>query len=68
MSFACAQTPAQPPAEKVTPASRTAGMQRHDGFLPYYFDEKKGSILFELSPTALTREFLYVTGMGTGEP
>ena len=65
VSFLCAQNQASP-AEKVTLASRTAGLQRHDGFLPYYFDEKKGSILFELSPGALNREFLYFTGMGTG--
>ena len=57
---------AQNPPEKVTLASRTAGMQRHDGFIPYYLDDKKGSILFELSPAALNREFLYFTGMGTG--
>jgi hypothetical protein len=66
VSIVPAQTPVQTPAEKVTLASRTAGLQRHDGFLPYYFDEKKGSILFELSPPALKREFLYFTGMGTG--
>jgi hypothetical protein len=59
-----AQTAKQPSPE--TLASRTAGLQKHDGFLPYYLDEKKGSILFELSPAALNREFLYFTGMGTG--
>jgi hypothetical protein len=52
--------------ETVTLASRTAGMQRHDGFFPYYLDDKKGSILFELSPASLNREFLYYTGMATG--
>lgn len=66
VSIVRAQTPAAPPTEKVTLASRTAGLQKRDGFLPYYFDEKKGSVLFELSPTALNREFLYFTGMGTG--
>jgi Met-zincin/Domain of unknown function (DUF5117) len=64
--FVCAQTPAQTRTEAVTLSSRTAGLQKHDGFLPYYWDEKKGSILFELSPAALKREFLYFTGMGTG--
>ncbi len=59
-----AQTP--PSAEKATPAARTAGLTRHDGFLPYYWDEKKGEILFELAPSALTREFLYFTGLGSG--
>ena len=66
VSIVCAQTAAAPPAEKVTLASRTAGLQKHAGFFPYYFDEKKGSVLFELSPSALSREFLYFTGMGTG--
>src|SRR6202142_2832515 len=61
-----AQIPTQSPTERVTLASRTTGMQRHDGFIPYYLDDKKGSILFELSPSALNREFLYFTGMGTG--
>ncbi len=61
-----AQTPAPPPGGAVTLASRTAGLPKHAGFLPYYWDEKKGSILFELSPSALNREFLYFTGMGTG--
>jgi hypothetical protein len=54
--------------EKETPSvvSRTANLQKHDGFLPYYWDEKKGAVLFELSPAALGREFLYFTGMGSG--
>ncbi len=57
-----------PLAEKETPnvTLRSAGMQKHEGFIPYYWDEKKGAILFELSPAALAREFLYFTGMGSG--
>jgi hypothetical protein len=66
ISFAYAQTPAPAPAEKITLAARTATLQKHPGFFPYYFDEKKGSILFELSPSAINREFLYFTGMATG--
>ena len=34
--------------ERTTLAGRTAGLKRHDGFFPYYWDEKKGDILFEL--------------------
>ncbi len=64
-AFAGAQTSAAP-AGAVTVVARTAGLQRHAGFLPYYWDEKKGGILFELSPAALDQEFLYFTGMGTG--
>ncbi len=58
-----AQTSAKP-ADGLT--TRTAGLQRHDGFFPYYWDEKKGDILFELSPAALQGEFLYFTGLGSG--
>jgi len=64
--FVRAQTPAQPRTEAVALASRIAGLEKHDGFLPYYWDQKKGVILFELSPAALDREFLYFNGMGTG--
>ena len=61
-----AQTATAPAEEKTTLAGRTAGLKRHDGFFPYYWDEKKGDILFELSPTALGGEFLYFTGLGSG--
>lgn len=57
----CQNNPAEKPA-----ASRTAGLEKHAGFLPYYWDEKKGEVLFELSPAAMQREFLYFTGMGSG--
>ena len=60
-----AQT-AKPGGEASTLAARTAGLERHDGFFPYYWDEKKGDILFELSPAALKGEFLYFTGLGSG--
>ncbi|MGH9538587.1 MAG: zinc-dependent metalloprotease [Terriglobales bacterium] len=63
---AAAQTPARTSDDKAGLTARTAGLQRHDGFLPYYWDEKKGAILFELSPAALDREFLYFTGLGSG--
>ncbi|HLB87471.1 MAG TPA: zinc-dependent metalloprotease [Terriglobales bacterium] len=61
-----AQTPAQPPAETVSLAARIAGLPKRNGFLPHYWDEKKGTLLVELSPAALTREFLYFTAMGSG--
>ena len=66
VTFMRAQLPAQTHTDSVTVAARTAGLRKRDGFLPYYWDEKKGVILFELSPAALDREFLYFTGMGTG--
>ena len=61
-----AQTSAKPADDGSSLATRTAGLQRHDGFFPYYWDEKKGDILFELSPAALQGEFLYFTGLGSG--
>jgi Met-zincin/Domain of unknown function (DUF5117) len=62
---AAAQTSAKP-GEDSGLAARTAGLEKHDGFFPYYWDEKKGDILFELSPAALKGEFLYFTGLGSG--
>ena len=64
VGFLSAQTQSQP--EKASIASRIAGLQKHEGFLPYYWDEKKGEILYELSPAALAREFLYFTGLSSG--
>jgi hypothetical protein len=52
--------------EPVSVAKRAAGLKRHDGFLPFYWDEKKDAFLLELSPSALSREFLYFIGMGSG--
>ncbi len=66
VSGAGAQTAAKPPGEGPGLAARTAGLERHDGFFPYYWDEKKGDILLELSPAALRGEFLYFTGLGSG--
>jgi hypothetical protein len=59
-----AQTSAKPASDALM--ARTAGLERHDGFFPYYWDDKKGDILFELSPAALKGEFLYFTGLGSG--
>ena len=65
-SIAGAQTSTKPADAGSSFATRTAGLQKHDGFFPYYWDEKKGDILFELSPSALQGEFLYFTGLGSG--
>jgi len=66
VSSARAQTASQAAPDKTSVATRTAGLQKHDGFFPYYWDEKKGEFLFELSPEALGREFLYFTGLASG--
>jgi hypothetical protein len=47
-------------------ATRTAGFKKQDGFLPYYWDAKKGMLLVELSAAAREREFLYFVGLGSG--
>lgn len=60
-----AQQPARD-AKDVDLATRTAGLKRVDGFLPYYWDAKKGALLFELSPAALDRQFLYFSALGSG--
>src|ERR1700675_29098 len=66
VAVAAAQTSAKPADQNPSLTARIAGLQRHDGFFPYYWDEKKGDILFELSPAALQSEFLYFTGLGSG--
>jgi len=49
-----------------TLATRTAGLVRQDGFIPFYWDVNSGKLLFELSPTTLDHEFLYFSGLGSG--
>jgi hypothetical protein len=45
-------------------AERTAGLERHDGFLPYYWDARSGQLLLEAS--AVSGEFLYGAGLAGG--
>lgn len=61
-----AQNPSQNAPEKSGFAGRTANLQKKDGFFPYYWDDRKGELLFELSPAALDHEFLYFTALGSG--
>src|ERR1700746_4022763 len=63
--LASAQT-AKESALAETISTRTNGMQKRDGFVPYYWDAKKGALLVELSAAARDREFLYFTGLGSG--
>ena|SRR5947209_16278843 len=46
--------------------SRLAGLERNDGFIPYYGDAKKGVLLFELSRQRLEQEFIYFIGLSSG--
>jgi uncharacterized protein DUF4953/uncharacterized protein DUF5117 len=41
-----AQQPASPPASSI--AQRTAGLERHDGFVPFYVDTARNRVLIEL--------------------
>src|SRR5260370_12376297 len=47
-------------------ANRTAGLKRNDGFIPFYWDARKGTLLFELSPQRMNDEFIYFTGLSSG--
>jgi len=47
-------------------AGRVAGLKRNDGFIPFYWDAKKGELLFELSQERLNTEFIYFTGLSSG--
>jgi Met-zincin/Domain of unknown function (DUF5117) len=42
----------------------TAGLERRDGFLPFYWDAKKGQLLLEVS--RIGEEFLYGAGLAGG--
>ena len=45
-------------------AQHTAGLERRDGFIPFYFDEKGGKLLFEIK--RLDQDFLQLTSLATG--
>jgi hypothetical protein len=65
VSLTCAQVAKESgPGDSI--AARTSGLKKQDGFLPYYWDAKKGMLLVELSAAAREREFLYFVGLGSG--
>jgi hypothetical protein len=72
LSSFCSAQPPQQQAQRAeagppqTVAARTASLKKMDGFVPIYWDARRGELLFELSPDMLTREFLYFTALGTG--
>jgi hypothetical protein len=45
-------------------AQYTRGMERHDGYVPFYWDGTEGRLLLEIG--ALDRDFLYLTSLATG--
>ncbi len=51
-------------AQAETIAARSAGLERHDGFLPYYWDAAKGVLLLDVARPG--DEFLYGAGLAGG--
>lgn len=64
LAFASAIAPATAQQTPTTIASRTAGFERRDGFIPVFVDAKSGKLLLEL-PGDSTRALLLVS-QGTG--
>ena len=63
-SIAPATFRAQQPAAPRTIASQTVGLERHDGFIPFYYDERTGKLLLEVQ--RLDEDFLYLPTLATG--
>jgi len=63
--FTFAQTE-KPAAAEGRSSDRVSGLKRMDGFIPYYWDAKKGALLLELSPERMNGEFIYYTGLSSG--
>jgi hypothetical protein len=60
-----ADRPAERPADRPpTIAERARDISRHDGFLPFYWDARKGQLLLEIPPGL--GEFLYGSGLAGG--
>ncbi|HJQ10107.1 MAG TPA: DUF5117 domain-containing protein, partial [Gemmatimonadaceae bacterium] len=53
-----------PQSTPKTWAQQTAGLERHDGFIPFYLDQKTGKLLLEVS--RLDQDFLYLYSLSTG--
>ena len=45
-------------------ATATQGLERHDGFVPFYLDDAHGKVLFEIG--TFDQDFLYLTSLATG--
>ncbi|HEX2092196.1 MAG TPA: zinc-dependent metalloprotease [Longimicrobiaceae bacterium] len=67
-------TPSQPPSAERPPsgapatqqgfAQRTAGLQRQDGYFPFYWDARNGKLLLEVGRVG--EDFLYLNSLATG--
>ena len=45
-------------------AERSAGLERHDGFIPFYWDARRGVLLLEIG--RWNEDFLYGSGLASG--
>ncbi len=68
-AIGCASVPPQPSTAGRASSiqTKTAGMERRDGFIPLYLDEKQGKIYLEISRDS-TRALMFVslaTGLGS---
>jgi hypothetical protein len=60
-----AERPSEKAADRTPPISeRVKDIPRHDGFLPFYWDARKGQLLLEIAPGF--GEFLYGSGLAGG--
>ena len=58
------QSGAQPPSGQGGWAQSVAGLQRQDGFFPFYYDARSGKLLLEVARVG--EDFLYVNSLATG--
>ena len=56
--------PATTPAPATTVAQRTAGLERHDGYVPFYLDAARNRVLIEVSK--LNDDMLYFVQVAKG--
>jgi hypothetical protein len=52
------------PEKSETISQRTVGLERHDGYFPYYWDSRRGVLLLEVS--RWNDDFLYGAGLASG--
>ena len=64
LTVATAQEDASPKHELPTIEEKTKGMHKHQGFLPFYWDEQTGSILLEID--RWDKDLLYIHSLATG--
>lgn len=62
-----AARPASPPAPVSSISQKTAGLEKRDGFIPIYLDDKQGKILLELPRDSMRvlMFFSLATGLGS---